>query len=171
MTQNRMLIVPAACALTLVLSLSAGAQPTHISRGGGDGGPRPRGPEALFELLELSETQQEEWTLLHQDQREASRVLMKEMSSFRALIKEELDSGAPDATTVGEAMISSHQLDEEGRGLKEQLQQDTATLLDDEQLARYEAFMASREGGRRGGPRGGGGGRGHRGPGGGGEEK
>jgi len=166
MTKKQLTVVFGASMLLVGLSLSsATAQPPRMGRGGGDGGHEGRGPEALFEVLQLSDAQREEWTLLHADQREASRALMNEMRTLRSLIKQELESGAPDATTVGEAMISVHDLETEMRALVEQLREDTAAILDDEQLASLEAFMASHKGGRRGF-----GGRKHRGRHGGGEE-
>lgn len=118
------------------------------------GGPRgPRGPERdagrLFEFLGLTEEQRAAWREVHQQHFEALRPTFEEIRELREQMRAELEGGAPDAAIVGGYAISIHQLEQELRASRGELENALLAILDAEQEQKLEAWKAA-HGGRRG---------------------
>jgi len=134
------------CAVLLVTA-SAVAQPTgdgspNRFRGpGGDGdGGKLGGPDmgCMIDFLELTDDQVAEWENIQAENREALREHMTEMRSIREEIHAVLNGGLPDATTLGNLMIESHELGQQARAAREAASDDFAALLTGEQPDKFE---------------------------------
>jgi Spy/CpxP family protein refolding chaperone len=153
-------------AVTLLGASAALAQP--FGPGEGDRGPRGfRGP-ARF--LELTEQQQAAARDIFEQRRPETEALREQMRENRTLLRESLESGNPDPTSVGELVIEGHALRQKGRALREESKKAFEALLNTEQKRKLEMLEAARAAGgpkgRRGrmGVRGGGWGPGAGGP-------
>lgn len=148
--------------VTLVLTTGlAFAQPRkQMPRHEADPGARV---ERMVRFLELTESQEEELRSIfeaHQSTFEANREAGR---ANRTALKEALDSASPDPGTVGQLVIDGKVLREQAEADREGLQEQIATVLTEEQLAKWEGFQRGRHfddrrGGKRAPRRGGAGG-------------
>jgi hypothetical protein len=156
--------------LLVVLVMSASAALAQGGPGAGTGpgqgrGPGPGGMQGpygdpdvsprharLVAHLGLSDAQEAEWRRLHEEFREATRLLRETHAEARARLRDALQQGAG-ACAVGDLMLDNHRIAMEIRAQREALENDLMSILDEEQKARYEAFRAARGGARgMGGP-------------------
>ncbi len=152
-----------ACAALLFLSTvatAATAQPPEGRRGerGNHEARALKHQARLFEILDLSEDQQEAWNEIHEAHRAVTEPLRERMQANREATREALES-SNDATAIGELQLQGRALREEMKSAHEALQTDLTALLDDEQRIKFETLREGRGGrrgkhGRRGGPRG-----------------
>ena len=131
----------AAGLLVAAVAPFASAQPHGGPRG--MHGPGRDGAEGLFEFLGLSEEQREAWKDAHRSHFEALKPTFEKMRDLREQIEAELDSGSPDAATVGGYVISIHALQSEIEAARESLEAATLEILTDEQATKLEAFKAA----------------------------
>ncbi len=160
--------------LTLFIIFIATAAFAQGPGPGGPGGPPPGqgqgqdGPNILFEFLDLTDAQIEAWQGLVDAHREAIRPLREEQRALHEQLRDAIESDTPDALTIGNLMIATHDLKEEQKAAREALEVSLTALLTADQIIRYEAFKAAQALlGRGGGHRGTGGSGGPGGPGGG----
>jgi len=155
-----------------ILGLAVGAIPVAAQPADGPGqgfrdGPRGRRGQAAVEYLGLTVQQQEKWTALHQEHREAMKPFHEEGLALRKRLEESLEANEPEVM-VGEAAKALYAHREAARQARKAFETQLTSILTEEQKVKYEAFKAARGAGRKGG-RGRGGHRGgHRGGGGGG---
>ena len=152
-------------ALTAFLLLTgiAVSQPAGFdSSDRGGFGPRDdrheRRLETMTEYLDLTEAQTYEWETLSASQRESRGASFDALRDGQEALQEILESGAPDATRVGEIVIDLHN---QRRSIQAQREADLESLkqiLTPDQVEKLDAMMAAKEFGRERGPRG----RGHR---------
>ena len=133
--------------LALVTAPAAGQPP--VGPGGPDDGEtlrrHQRGHDFVVEYLELDEEQQAEWEALAESQRSLARDSMAQMRDLRADIEAQIESGSPDATSIGRAVIETHALRESLRALHEDFDERFSAVLRSDQLERWEALQALRE--------------------------
>jgi Spy/CpxP family protein refolding chaperone len=128
----------------------AAAQPF----GPGEGGPGSRGPRGPGRFLELTEDQQEAARQIFEQRRPEMQALREQVRENRALLRDELESGSPDPTSVGELVIEGHALRQRGRTMREESKEAFESLLTPEQKRKLEMLEAARAVGGSRGPRG-----------------
>lgn len=145
-------------ALLLTTALTVTAEPGKRGqhRGGHSDG---HFADRLAERLDLTADQKAAWETLRDEHRAEVEPLMTQIHEQRDQIREALDSGSANATTVGQLMIDNHQLHEQIKASREELDEAFRALLTTEQQQTLDEIKASR--GERGdrhhrGPRGGG---------------
>ena len=168
--KSRTILLP----ILAVLALTATA-PLALAQPPGAPGDGPRGMHGrhdrggdLVDFLGLTDEQEEQWKAAHKAHFEGLRPTFEKIRDLRDQMKAELESEAPDATTVGGFMIQIHQLDADLEAGRDELEAAVREILTDEQETKLEAFKAANPGRRGFGPGGDWGGprRGHPGDGG-----
>jgi Spy/CpxP family protein refolding chaperone len=151
-----------------LLGLAVAAAPVAAQLEGEGRGPRDgrrgRGMKAVVDYLGLTAEQQERWTALHEQHREAMKPFREEGRALRQRVQESLEAGESEVD-VGAAVKALHAHREAGKQAREAFQEQLKSTLTDEQKVKFDAFQELRGAGRKGR---GGRGRGHRGGGGGG---
>ena len=135
-------------AIALLLAASATAQRPGAA-GARQGSERGLGgpghdPGRLIEFLELDEAQAEQWRAAHERNREQVQPLFEEMRRLHQELDDALESDAPDATFVGQLVLERHDLRRQVEGQREVFEAELAQILNQEQLARWEAFKEAR---------------------------
>ena len=149
---KRLTVISAAVLLLVAASLFA----QHGGRGPNGGGANNapagvgRGPENLYNFLELTADQKTQWEALHEQFRASMQPIFEQQKALRDQIATLLDTASPDPAAVGALVISEHALREQVRTQHETLQNNLKALLTPEQLTKFEAFLAARGGGHRG---------------------
>jgi Spy/CpxP family protein refolding chaperone len=139
----------------LAFAVSATAQPPGPG-GPGRGGPGGPGGPPLDRLLQLTTEQQQALRTLREEERETTRPIAEQMRPLHGSLRQALESGNPDPTTVGNYMIQIHTLEQQIRSVHDSFQEKLVALLTPEQKEKFDAFQ--KEGPRgRGGRRGPGG--------------
>lgn len=111
--------------------------------------------ERMVRFLELDESQEEELRSIYEAHRSTFEANREAGKANRTALKEALDSASPDPATVGQLVIDGKVLREQAEADREALQEQVATVLTEEQLAKWEGFQRGRHfDGRRGGKRG-----------------
>lgn len=111
--------------------------------------------DRMVRFLDLSESQEEELRAIFEANRAALEQNREAGRANRLALKEALDVDSPDATTVGQLMIDGKNLREQAKADREALQEQVASVLTEEQLAKWEGFQKGRRhDDRRGGKRG-----------------
>ena len=140
------------------------ARPVNFQGGAFDGtghpnfGGRSRGmgipsQRILQNVLGFTDQQFNQLDLLKEDFRAALKPLLEEQRGLREPLKSALDSDPPDALLVGELVISSRNVMQQIRALRQSFQDSFVTILTVEQvdlLDEFEANRSSRRGFRRG---------------------
>jgi Spy/CpxP family protein refolding chaperone len=147
----------ALAALAIAATPGAFAQPPGGNRGMHGPGRDRDGMRGLVEFLGLTDEQREDWTAAHKSHFEGLRPTMEKIGDLREQMRAELESGSPDAATVGGYMISIHQLEAELRSAHADLENALNEILSDEQETKLEAWKAANSGGHHRGPGGPGG--------------
>jgi Spy/CpxP family protein refolding chaperone len=122
--------------------------------GPGDEGPGPGAFRGPARFLELTEEQQEAARRIFEQQRPEMQALHEQMRENQELLREALESGNPDPTSVGELVIEGHALKEKGRALHQESKEAFERLLTPEQKRKLEMLEAARAVGGPPGPRG-----------------
>lgn len=120
--------------------------------GPGEGGPGLEGPPAAGRFLELTEEQRDALRHAFEQRRPEVEALHEQMRENRKLLRDALESGNPDATSVGELVIEGHALQERGRALREESKAALEDLLTPEQKRKLELLEAARAAGGFRGP-------------------
>ena len=128
-------------ALVFSSGLLAAQPPNQMARHDVDPGARL---DRMVKFLELSESQEAELEAIF----EANRATLEENREAgranRVALKEALAVDAPDASTVGQLVIDGKNLREQAKADREALQEQIATVLTEEQLAKWEGFQRGR---------------------------
>ncbi len=147
----------AAIPMLLLVVTAAWAQPgTRGPRPEGERGQRDRGGDRMariVEFLDLTAEQQGLWKAAHEEHRASIEPLFEQMKVNQEALQSALDTDQPDALEVGEMVIAGKGLREQIEMSKEALDSALQSILDAEQLTKWEAFQEAR-GGRDRGPRG-----------------
>lgn len=143
--------VPLAVGLALSMA-SAGvyAAGDPAAEGPGRHGPDGRrfGMMRMAHALDLTEEQQASLKQMIDEQRKAVEPLVQQKRDLRRQIREQLDSEAADATTIGQLTIQSHNLGKQLRAAHEGMKERFESVLTPEQKAKLEQLKAER--GKRG---------------------
>src|SRR3990167_1775326 len=91
-------------------------------------------------FLELTPEQVSSLTTLLQQRHTAIAPLIQEIVTRQQQIAEQLQSGAPDALTIGTLVIEIHQYLQQVHGVQATFMQDFLNLLNEEQRHRYAAL-------------------------------
>ena len=150
--RNRRLIGFAALvSLLLLFAATLSALPQAAGPDGGERG----GPGKIGRLLPppgylgLDDEQIAATQEIFDELRATVQPLREQQREQRRAVRELLQGDAPDATTVGELVISSHDLRQQMRQALEQADADFSALLDAEQLSAWENFKELRRAHRR----------------------
>ncbi|HSN68053.1 MAG TPA: Spy/CpxP family protein refolding chaperone [Thermoanaerobaculia bacterium] len=132
-------------ALTLTLALAAMAQAPGRPIGQGQRGPAVQGPlggpQFLVRYLELTEEQIVKWRSFQEQARTEIAPLAELRKANGEKIREALESGAPNATAIGELVIKNHAIGEQIRGIHEAAQAKFVGILTPEQKAKYDKYL------------------------------
>jgi Spy/CpxP family protein refolding chaperone len=118
----------------------------------------------MIGFLELTDDQVAAWENIQAGNRAAREQAMTQMRSIREEIHAQLQGGSPDAATLGNLMIESHELGLQARAVREAARQDFSELLTGQQQDKFNLVNEYHEscrgsgGGKGHGRRGGGGG-------------
>ena len=116
----------------------------------------PRGeksflPQRLLENLPgMTEEQLGQISVLGEESKATVGSFREERKNLHNLLETELQSGNPDPTTVGQLVISQHDLDKQRRSTQEDFRETFQSMLTLEQQEALEEMRNSRRGGRRG---------------------
>jgi Spy/CpxP family protein refolding chaperone len=139
-------------AATVPMALAQPGPALGGDRGGRGGhGPGHGGPRGLFEFLDLTDEQREDWEAAHRSHFEALKPTLEQIRDLRGQLRAELEGDAPDAATVGGYVIGIHLLDDETEAARGDLEAAIREILTDEQeekLAAYKAANPDRHRGR-----------------------
>jgi len=102
--------------------------------------------EHLTEVLELTAQQVEEWTEIHEAQREAMEGRERPVRGHDHLqkIEEMASADEPDAAAIGELVIEAHRAREAAMAEHEAFQAELMAILTPEQQARFETMKKMR---------------------------
>jgi Spy/CpxP family protein refolding chaperone len=138
--------------IATVVGAGAIASLALVANAQGPAGPPPgSGPHGegfgqhMVRALNLTDAQKAAWQALLEEHRAAAKPLMEEHRKLRDSIQEQLESAAPDATRIGELMISGHKLMTRFREARQDLEGKLLGLLDAQQKARFETLKDLRE--------------------------
>lgn len=106
--------------------------------------------ERMVRFLDLSASQEQELEAIFEANRTAFEANREAGRTNRTALKNALGTESPDPTTVGQLVIDGKRLREQAEADREALEEQIATVLTEEQLAKWEGFQR----GRRFGPRG-----------------
>lgn len=165
-------------ALPLLLAPPLWSQPGAPPDGAGPGAPGPHGlfaPESgpgggrgmdhgfplsrIARFLDLSESQLEQARSLHEELVAAARPLHEDARRLHEELRGLLNGDAPDPAAVGARVLEIHEIREQGRLLRQELEADFSALLTPAQRERWDLLKDLRSlqhgprHGRRGGPR------------------
>jgi len=134
----------------IVTTVPAIAQPTgdpppHRFGGPGGGGPGGPGMACLMDYLELTDDQIAAWDDIQAEIHGTVEGKMSDLMAIREQIRSELDGDSPDATTLGELLIASHQLEQELRSVRETGHDELAGLLTDAQREKFDIITGFQE--------------------------
>ena len=135
-------------AALLIGAAGAFAQPFEP----GGSGPGFGGPRGAGGFLELTEEQQDALRHNREQRRPEMEALHEQMRENRKLLRDALESGNPDAASVGELVIEGHALQEKGRALREESKEAFENLLTPDQKRKLELLEAARAAGGSRGP-------------------
>ena len=124
--------------------------PGNFGRGRGGGRTTIPSKRVLERLLNFSDEQFAELDVLMKAHRETVEPLHDLVQVMGAQLRENLDSGAADAATVGQLVIDTHGIRAEIAAAQTALREDFRALLTEEQLEILEEFGNRRQRGRRG---------------------
>jgi len=96
-------------------------------------------------FLELTPEQVSSLTTLLQQRHTAIAPLIQEIVTRQQQIAEQLQSGAPDALTIGTLVIEIHQYLQQVHGVQATFMQDFLNLLNEEQRHRYAAIRLAEQ--------------------------
>ena len=105
---------------------------------------RKRAAERTAEYLGLTEAQRASWRALLEKQREQMEPLRAEGREMGARLRQALDAEAPEAATVGEAMLAVKAHRQKARAQHEAFEQQLRALLSPEQQQKLDAMKAAR---------------------------
>lgn len=148
---HRLMGLAALVSLLLLFAATLSALPQAGGPGGGERG----GPGKIGRLLPppgylgLDDEQIAATQEIFDELRATVQPLREQQREQRRALRELLDGADPDATAVGELVISSHQLRQEMRQALETADADFSALLDEEQLSAWENFKELRRAHRR----------------------
>ena len=173
MLARKLMIVALALAVCLPMAAAAGPPgggPGGFGGGGfgpGADGPAGHGPGILppADFLGLTADQIAAVEVLREEFRVDLQPLHEERMALAETFRAELEKEAPDATTVGQLVLDQRAVGDRMQDVLTAFLDDFVALLDEEQVALYEAWREVRGTHRDHGGRGRGG-RGHGGPGG-----
>ena len=136
----------AAALVVLGAGMAVAAQPAAKRGARGPEGPRfERAREAMVDFLGLTEAQQESWKSLREEARKTFEPLMQEQRRLHQELRAALESGSPDATAVGNLMISLHKQRQEMQSLHKSFEERRLAVLTPEQQTKLEAFQEARK--------------------------
>jgi Spy/CpxP family protein refolding chaperone len=140
-------------AVALLAASGAGvaAQQQMKMRHGGAAGMPPGPRHAHLEaMLDLTDAQKASLKAVHEEQRQAAEPVFEELRGLHEAIEQALESGAPDATAIGEKTIAAHAARKRLEQLHAAGREKLVALLTDEQREKFEAF--EKQHGEMGGP-------------------
>jgi len=127
-------------ALALLLGTALSAQP----HGGRMFKRIPGGKDPLVDQLKLSESQKAAWQKVRDDVDAKVEPMIEEHRSLHMEIREELESGNPNPTELGQQMIAGHALRKQIRAALKEADGRFVELLDADQRKDFEELRNAR---------------------------
>jgi Spy/CpxP family protein refolding chaperone len=113
--------------------------------------PPPRG-DALANYLQLTDAQKSAWQTARSNFEATTKPLHEQGRALHEQIEQALSSATPDATAIGNLMISAKKIGDRIKTAHDALDATLASTLTADQKAKFDAFKAARPPRREGPP-------------------